>query len=748
MDSIKQKQGLEIIKRKRELVLVVVIGILFSLFTWAQYILYDISHRLPFLHSIFFFGLVNLNIVLLLFLLFLIFRNVVKVFVERKGRLIGSSLKSKLIAAFVAFSFIPTILMLVISLFYIQSSFDKWFSDKVKIILKDSLEITNNFYVSEKRRNYHFAEQIAEQLNLDKNIKKQLQSYLNSFSLDAVEYYPDLFEEKVYAIGDANLSSLPNLSLEFLQKAISDGVESSTLHQFGQGNLVRAMIPVRFQGQIQGAIVVSSFVPIALTSKMDDIAIAYDNFKDLDPLEYPVKSIYVVILILMTLVILLGASWFGFHLAKELSVPLVQLSSALEQIPQGNYSRISLLTGSSEMQTLIDSFNQMTKTLEQSEGDLKQANTSLQDTLSVLDEHNRYIEVVLSKISTGVISIDRDGYITTVNQEAERLLNIIALDLLGTKFSSSMDAKLVSAFEEMRLQLQSLKSRFNKDSTALSVKKEILLPGKEDTLQLMATLNLMLDEKLEDLGLVLVLDDLSVIANAQRAAAWREVARRIAHEIKNPLTPIKLSAQRLQNKFGEQIPDPAFASCTEMIIKQVDQLKTMVNEFSNFARMPEAKFVRSSLQKCIKEAVDLFENSNKSVEFVLDLDSSMPEFEFDPGQISRVFVNIIDNSISSLESMGDALHKKQIQIETKYDAALKIARISIADNGKGLGSVQLSRVFEPYYTTKEHGTGLGLAIVKRIVQDHNAFIRASHNSPQGLKMLIEMPVESKVQIKS
>ncbi len=741
-------QKLELLKRKRELLLVFVIGLFFCLFTWAQYWLYDISHRLPFLHSIFFFGLVNLNIVLLLFLLFLIFRNIVKVFVERRGKLIGSSLKSKLIAAFVAFSFIPTLLMLVISLFYIQSSFDKWFSDKVKVILKDSLEITNNFYVSEKRRNYHFAEQIAEKLKLNANIKNQLVHFANTYSVDAVEYYPDLFEDKIYAITDANLKSIPNLSLQFLQKAISDGVESSTLHQFGQGNLVRAMIPIKSKKTIKGAIVVSSFVPIALTSKIDDIAVAYDNFKDLDPLEYPVKSIYVVILILMTLVILLGASWFGFHLAKELSVPLVQLSTALEEIPKGNYSRISLLTGSSEMQTLIDSFNQMTRTLEQSEGDLKQANASLQDTLSVLDEHNRYIEVVLSKISTGVISIDRDGYITTINLEAEKLLNIVALDLLGTKFSTNMPEKLVSSFEEMRSQLNNLKTRFTPETNSLSVKKEILLAGQEDTLQLMATLNLMLDEKQQELGLVLVLDDLSVIANAQRAAAWKEVARRIAHEIKNPLTPIQLSAQRLQNKFGEAIPDPAFKSCTDMIIKQVDQLKNMVNEFSNFARMPEAKFIKSSLHQCLKEAIDLFENANKAIVFQIDFDTQMPEFEFDPGQLNRVFVNIIDNSISSLESLDSSFQDRKIIISTKYNSSLKTAQIILADTGKGIGNIQLNRLFEPYYTTKEGGTGLGLAIVKRIVQDHNGFIRASHNQPRGLKMLIELPVESKVQIKT
>lgn len=719
-------------KRRRELIIVLVVAFSFILLTWFEVKLFSISQQLPFVHSIFFFGLVNFNIILLLLLLFLIFRNVVKVFVERKGKVFGSSLKAKLIAAFVAFSTIPTLLIFVTSVFYINSSFDKWFSVKMASVLKSSLEVTNAYYFNAKKKNYHFAHQVADEVYRKRGSPEQLKKALtylrHTYSLDAVEYYPSLFGRRQIVISDdETIPMIPPVSLEFLQKGIRAQVDSSTIHQFGEGNLVRVIVPVK-EGSKSGAIVVSSFVPLSLISKMNDITSAYDEFRDINPLEYPLKSIYLIILFLMTFVVLLAATWFGFYLAKQLSGPLVQLGRATRRIAGGDYTPVSVRSGSEEITSLVDSFNQMTVNLSNSEREVKSANEHLKETLSNLDRHNRYVEVVLGNVSAGVISVDQKGIVTTINRRAGALLKINPNQFIGRPVREFLTLEYFRTFSTL------LKTMT--DHKVESIQRELKLNIDGEAIPLQMTLSILKDERGNEIGKILVFDDMSPLVNAQRAAAWTEVARRIAHEIKNPLTPIKLSAERLQRKFGASISDPAFEECTGMIIKQTDDLKNLVNEFSQFARLPQAKLVTGSISKSVEEALKIFRQSHPDVQFQILGDKQTPEFKFDPDQMQRVLVNLIDNGIAATAGHSG----QQVTVEIKYDSDLKILRLTVADNGSGIPQALRARVFEPYYSTKEGGTGLGLAIVKRIVEDHSGFIRALANEPRGTKMVIELPV--------
>lgn len=704
-------------KRRREILVVLVVSLLFVLLTWFEIRLFATSQQLPFVHSIFFFGLVNFNIILLLLLLFMIFRNVVKVFVERKSRIFGSSLKAKLIAAFVSFSVIPTLLMFVISVFYINSSFDKWFSAKMAGVLKSSIEVTNAYYFNAKKRNYHFAHQIANTvrpLHNSKDIEKKMDILLKEFALDAVEYYPSLFGKRiVVSAEDETVPQVPAVSLEFLQKGIKLQAEASIIHQFGDGNLVRVIVPVQ-EGADRGAIVVSSFLPLSLISKMNDISTAYDEFRDINPLEYPLKSIYLYILVLMTFVILLAATWFGFYMAKQLSVPLVQLGRATRRVADGDYTPLDIKSGSEEISALISSFNQMTGDLESS--------------LAENDEHTRYIEVVLKNVSAGVVSVDKSGMVTTINRHAAQLLRIEPEKYIGKSVRELLTLEYFRTFAELLKTMQ--------DHKVESIQKEFRLNVQGEAVPLQMTLSMLKNEKGEDIGKILVFDDMTPIVNAQRAAAWTEVARRIAHEIKNPLTPIKLSAERLQRKFGGTITDPAFAECTTMIVKQVDGLKNLVNEFSNFARLPQARPVVASLNAVVQESLGLYRQAHPSIEFVFTPDPELPDFKFDPDQIKRVLVNLVDNAVSAVTKEPQG----RVQIVTRYDKDIKTVRLTMTDNGEGIPAADRNRIFEPYYSTKEGGTGLGLAIVKRIIEDHNGFIRATANEPQGVKMVIEMPV--------
>jgi two-component system nitrogen regulation sensor histidine kinase NtrY len=719
-------------KRKREAVAVLLLAFLFLTLTWVQFKLLNISQQLPFEHSIFFFGLVNFNIIILLLLFFLIFRNLVKVFVERRGKLIGSSLKAKLVAAFVLFATVPTALMFLISVFYINSSFDKWFSLRMATVLKNSLEVNQEYIFSAKKKNYHFADEIAKAVVDTPNgptLEKQLEIFRNRFSLDAVEYYPGLFSKRTLVLSkDESLPEIPTVSLEFLKKGVAQRVEASMTHDFGEGNLVRVIVPATHLGE-KGAIVVSAFIPISLVSKMDDIAAAHEEFRNLNTLQYPLKSIYLIILVLMTLVILMCATWFGFYLARELSIPLETLGLATRRVSQGDYRPVHLSSGSAEINQLISNFNQMTGNLDRSKKDVIEANLHLTQTLERLDENSRYFQVVLSNVTTGVVSIDHLGVITTVNRHAGQLLGIDPEKYVGRPVKDVVNDSYFRTFTEL---LQTMR-----EHNAVTLQKEIRIEVGGRSIPVQMSLSILQDEKGGDLGKVVVFDDLTMLINAQRAAAWTEVARRIAHEIKNPLTPIKLSAQRLEKKFGAQINDPAFSSCINMIIRQTDDLKRLVNEFSNFARLPQSSPVTASLNSAIEESLELYKTAHREVQFKFEPDPQLPHFKFDPDQIKRAVINLVDNAVAAVH--GDPVNGR-VAVRTQYDSLLKLVRISVLDNGSGIPEQDRDRVFEPYFSTKENGTGLGLAIVKRIVEDHSGFIRAFANEPHGTKVIVELPV--------
>lgn len=718
-------------KRRREVATVIFVGALFILLTWGEFHLTQISQKLPFVHSIFFFGLVNFNIILLLFLLFLIFRNVVKIFVEREGKLVGGSLKGKLVASFVTFSVVPTALMFLISVFYINSSFDKWFSIKMASVLKDSLEVTNAYYQGAKKKNYHFAHQIAQQVRQEEGPSRWsrlIQQTQVIYSLDAVEFYPEIFGERIISVSkEESIPEVPKAAMEFLQKGIIQKSDSSTIHHFGEGNLIRVIVPTEYKrgGETRtGAIVVSSYIPLSLTAKMDDIATTYQDFRDVNPLEYPLKSIYLVILILMTLVILFGGVWFGFHLARQLSTPLELLAQATRRVSEGKYQPLHLKSGSAEINQLVSSFNQMTSDLGDYQKELIESNVSL-------DKHNRYIEVILSNVSAGVISVDSNGVVTTINRHACKLLKIRPEKFIGREMRSLLPPEELKIFDELIANM--------KQYRALSIQKELRLNVGGESQLMQVTLSILRDESGADLGMVGVFDDLTMLINAQRAAAWREVARRIAHEIKNPLTPIKLSAQRLEKKFGMQISDPAFSACTTTIIDQVDTLRDLVNEFSHFARLPQSKPVRSSLNQVVESSMVLYETGHKDIQFSTDLDSRLPDFDFDPEQMKRLLSNLLENAVAAVEGLE---RSPKIEVSTQYEEVLGIVRISVKDNGVGIALENRHRIFEPYFSTKKHGTGLGLAIVKRIIDDHNGFIRSYANEPFGAKFVVELPMVS------
>ena len=729
-------------KNKKEALIIILLSILLCSLIIIEIRFIYISHRLPFAHSIFFFGIMNLNIILLIFLFLFIFRHLAKTFVRKKGKFIGRSLKSKLVIAFVSFSLIPTFLLFLISVVYIKSSFDKWFNLQMTGVLKKSLELSQYHYFNIKKKNYHFASLVSENLSFKDQLQKSFPSVLNrfkkEFDLDSIEYY--YFDSKdpnkinrVKSQLNSAFSHLPVLSKDVLSKSIYDLSETSIVQPVSEGSWVRVIVPVKDplrKISQRGAIVVSSFMRLSLLSQLDEVSLAYEEMRSVNPLEFPLKSIYLTMLILMTLIIVFCAIWIGFYMARQLSSPLSVLGTATARIAQGDYTPIRLNTGTDEFTQLVDRFNYMAKNLKQSENEINNTNKYLKKAISDLHNRSTYLEVVLRNISTGVISINENEKITTINQHAAKLLNIKSEDFLFLSLKSLLNDKFYKTIQEMLAHIVKHKLLF--------VKRERNLYIQDKKAPIQITLSLLKNEKGNIIGKILVFDDLTALFESQKLAAWQEVAQRIAHEIKNPLTPIKLSAEKLKKKFSQELNHSTFDSCVQMIIEQTEQIKGLVNEFNYFSRLPKMRPTLADFNKEIKEILDFYQQSHSRCTFEFKYDPQFPPFLFDVEQMKRVIINLFQNSLIACQKKKDT----KIQLKTSFDRNSNVLKLDFTDNGEGIPLQHREKVFQPHFTSKKiGGSGLGLAIVRRIAEDHGGKVYLAKLQPsRGTRIVIEIPV--------
>ena len=338
------------------------------------------------------------------------------------------------------------------------------------------------------------------------------------------------------------------------------------------------------------------------------------------------------------------------------------------------------------------------------------------------------MEIVLKNVTAGVVSVDQQGNLTTVNKSAEKMLKIKPGRIFGKNFRELVSDDHLHMIKEILLELR--------ESGRDSIRRQVTLPLPDGKLTLLVNVTTLRDESGEFMGTVVVFDDLTQLIKAQRMAAWREVARRIAHEIKNPLTPIQLSAQRLRKRYLDRFGDDdrVFDDSTRLIIKQVDELKNLVNEFSSFARLPASNPTPNSLNEILEEALVLYQEAHKEVDFSFHPDPRLPVFDLDRDQLKRVVINLLDNAVGAIDQEG------AVEIESAYNPALQMATFSISDTGCGIPAEDKPRLFEPYFSTKKSGTGLGLAIVATIISDHSGYIRVKDNYPRGTRFIIELPV--------
>ena len=726
-------------RRKRERYIIIAVAAAIFILTYIESHISNIGSNLPTATNVIVFGLINVNIILLILLVFLILRNFVKLIFERQSKIIGSRLRTRLIVAFVGLSIVPTFLLFFVVIGFINKSIDGWFGIRVEESLRESLELGKNYYKDTSDKMVAYANQVGikiteEGLAQDEDkLRIYLEKKMAETGVSSIEVFSAARQRIGYTIAThVTQNMVPETSTEHIVDVFKGNVSSFT-QTLENGDVTRGVFPVFSADRktVLGAVVVSYYVSRSLIAKMKQISTAFESYKQLKILKTPLKASYFTTLLIVTLVIVFFAIGIGRYIAKEITVPIQQLAYGTNEIANGNLDYRIGIEAKDEIGVLVNSFNKMTGDLKATKTGIEEANRSLKKTNTELEQRRRYMEIVLSNVAAGVISIDKFGNVTTINRIAEELLGLVPGMVLGKNYKDMLRPKDEDFLNAMITEM--------KGRGIENLERHIQIDLKGKVMPVLLNLTILKDDGGEYLGIVAVLEDLSNLLKTQRMVAWKEVAQRIAHEVKNPLTPIQLSAQRLSKRYKERFSgDEAqvFDECTRTIIKQVDELKTLVNEFSNFARMPSANPAPNNMNDIIKEAAALYSGVSKKISFSLNLDEKLPLLEVDRDQMKRVIINLLDNAIVSIEGSG------MIILETYYDKEYKIARIEVADTGCGIPEEDKPRLFEPYFSTKKSGTGgLGLVIVSDIIADHRGYIRVKDNIPKGTRFVIELPVK-------
>jgi len=739
-----QKQHPETRKRRREWGLTLVIVALMFGFPFFEDQIYKQAEQVQLSNNLLVLALININILLIILFLFLIIRNLFKLIIERKKNIPGARLRSKLVLTFVLLSLIPTMLLFFASAAFITNSIDNWFSAEIESSLTESLAVAQTYYNNAATNALYYADQLSTRIKNDKllndseldNLRILITDKQIEYNLGIVEVFSSTHEELVRVSNPSvPLAEFTNPSSDTIQEALL-GRRFTNITPTGKADLIRGVVPIMSNwnaNDIVGVVVVNYHVPYSLVSKMQEISSSYQQYKEAQQLKGKIKQGYIAILLLIALVIIFLATWFGFRLARSITVPLQELVIATKKTGTDNLDVILPAPSDDEIGILIDSFDKMTGELRQEKTRIKDALNDLQDSNIEIDQRRRYMEIVLKNVTAGVISLDSDGIITTINKSAETILKIRASRVLAKNYQNVVTTKQLQIIKGFLGELL----RSNKDS----IRRQISLSIQGQQLTLLLNITSLLDENNQFMGTVIVFDDLTQQLKTQRMAAWREVARRIAHEIKNPLTPVQLSAQRLRRRYLKQFSqeDDVFDECTRMIITQVDDLKNLVNEFSNFARMPASNPTLQDLNFIISETLVLFQEGHKEISFTFEPANDLELLELDQEQIKRVIINLLDNAIHAVE---ETPIPHEIKLKTKMIAPLQMITLTITDNGCGIPDVDKPRLFEPYFSTKKTGTGLGLAIVATIISDHNGYIRVKDHQPQGTEIIIELPIRT------
>ena len=696
------------------------------------------------------YALSTLNFVAFVVFSFIFVRNLLKLRRERRERQLGSKIKTRLLIYFIAISFLPIIAMAVFSYLFLNRSLEKWFARLPARVVNEAQEVQREAVDAQTRNLHETASLLAVVLKPQSDAERQetLDRIIASGQLSAIQIFDSSGRVIVQSRGSFSASDGKELE-SLLEK--SHALKGSDDSLADGKNLDAVVVPVSDNQQLV-------VVPLLRASSdlNDTIAGSQGEYRKLVARQRRVRLLGLQTIGLMTLMLLFVSSWVAIYLARGIATPIRALAEASKEIARGNLSHRVTTIAEDELALLANSFNQMTAQLEENRRSIEAGSAALREKNLTLEERRDYIETILQSLSTGVISLDEHDGVTTINAAASRILRLRATPASERKLEQLMVA-------EDWLVIDRLLRRARRTGQAA---EQALLAGVSDgavegtSVPVALTATALRASSAQERGVVLVVEDLSELLAAQRVAAWSEVARRMAHEIKNPLTPIQLSAERIAKSYrraaanGEQNGQNGQAGgngtgaaeelhvgtvideCTETIAREVAGLKAMVDEFSRFARLPLARLEVAHLNEVVRQAVGLYDDRLDGVTIETSLDPDLPAAMLDTEQLRRVFVNLIDNASNALAGLDG---ERTINIATSFDPGRSLLIAEVSDTGHGIRPADFKRLFQPYFSTRGSGTGLGLAIVQRIIMEHGGRIRAEANDPRGARFVIELP---------
>jgi len=679
--------------------------------------------------NIFIFGLLNINLLLIIALLFIFGRVLFKIFFDRKNKILGSKIRSKLVLSFLSLAFIPSVIIFFLASGLLNQAIGGWFNSQVENNVQSALEVGREHLDLIEKFTFKANFEITNKLKSKPLIYKdfgQLQNLLDDtrdlFSLYSISLINSNFD---YLLISSNLKDnlLGDNIPEFDKEKVLEILKGETKvfeDVYNENKYIRVFSPSIWNEEpvvVESIFLINSLVSYSLRN----IESSFNEYSQLKLFRGPLQSGYLLTLSLVTCLIIFAAAWIGMHIAKEISVPIGQLVDATERVKKGDLDHRVKMTGDDEISQLIKSFNEMTTDLKASKEDA--------------EKRRIYLETILSNLAVGVISIDKDDQIININSSCFYLFNInSSFDFKEKQLSTVLDSDTYNQVQDLIV-----KSKQIEEINSAVVQKRITVIVKGVEKELLCSVGKILDNDNNLLAQVIIFDDLSELVKAQKSITWRDAARRIAHEIKNPLTPIQLSAQRLDKLLSNQHPE--IKETVDNIVNNVSSIKRLADEFSQFARMPTAVKEKVDIANLINGIISPIALNQDLINIQTIYGDNISEVLVDKEQIGRLVINLVENAKQSLIENKIKNPKIIVKVRTEKDNLILI----ISDNGKGITIKNKSKIFDPYYTTKTEGAGLGLAIVNTIVNEHFGTISVKNLHKSGAEFKIEIPLEANMK---
>ena len=697
-------------------------------------------------NSIAVLSLFNLMLIFLFLLIILITRNLIKLYNERKSKTIGSKFQTKIIVAFLVLALVPSILLFFVGSKFFTYSIGTWFTFQVEHSLELSMQVARRYFADIESRGFSNAKKFERLINDEKLYLQKNRGKINDLLIKQVEEHGlggvIIFDNNGGRVAAYMPESTPISYMSYdyshlINKSVK-GENVSDFIAFSKKQYLVSVVPLtqKLDKRIDvwGYVATLSPVQGETLKKIEIIRANYEKYRQQHLLRGPLIGNYYITYIMITLLILFSAIWLGFYLARGITVPIQQLAEGTRRIIGGDLDFEIGVDANDEIGILVDSFNQMTGDLKQGKKKIDNAHAHLKKINAESERRRYYNETILENIGAGVISIARTGKVTTFNRAAQNMFDMDVDDVVGTRYKSSFHPFLYKT-------IRNLVRKMNENNSEVR-EEQVEINFNEIKLTVQAYVKIMRDADKSYLGLLIVFEDLTELIKAQRVAAWRDVAQGIAHEIKNPLTPIQLNTQRLRKKYYESKEAFAlvFDESMEIIEQEVNGMKEMLEEFLRFARMPLPNPKPASLHKIIDDVAALYKDSEKDFSIRKVFDPGLGLTLIDPEQMRRVFINLFDNALDVIQDGGF------IKITTLVDTKTNSVKIDFSDNGTGIRPEVKDSLFLPHFTTKERGSGLGLAIVNRILLDHNGSIHVRNNKPRGTVFTIELPLTQQMDV--